>query len=66
MLKHQKYRPEFTGGIEAKLLKSWHIELLKKVKSKQIFLAYDTPDYLSSLDNAVKFFSEVCYGNGSI
>ena len=43
MLKRQKQRPDFRGGIEAKLLKSWHIELFREVKTKQIFFAYDTP-----------------------
>ena len=46
MLKRQKHRPDFRGGIEAKLLKYWHIDLFKEVKPKQIFFAYDTPDDL--------------------
>jgi hypothetical protein len=45
MLKRQKYgRPEFTGGLEAKRLKDWHIDLLRDLKPKEIFFAYDTPD----------------------
>ena len=32
MLKRQKHKPEFKGGIEAKLLKSWHVELFRQVK----------------------------------
>lgn len=61
-----KHRPEFTGGIEAKLLKSWHIELFKEVKPKQIFFAYDSPDDLSPLENATHLFSKVGYGNRNI
>ena len=44
MLGRQKERPVFTGGLEAKGLKEWHVELLAKVKPKAMFFAYDTPD----------------------
>lgn len=66
MLKRQKHRPEFTGGIEAKLLKSWHIELFKQVKPKQIFFAYDTPDDLPPLEHAAQLFKHAGYGNRNI
>ena len=66
MLKRQKQRPEFRGGIEAKLLKSWHIDLFQQVKPKQIFFAYDTPDDLPPLEHAAHLFREAGYGNRSI
>lgn len=45
MLKNQKLgRPMFTGGLEAKRLNDWHIELLRWLRPKEIFFAYDTPD----------------------
>ena len=66
MLKRQKQRPEFSGGIEAKLLKAWHVELFREVKSKQIFFAYDTPDDLPPLEHAAHLFREAGYGNRSI
>ena len=66
MLKRQKHKPEFTGCIEAKLLKSWHLELFRQVKPKQIFFSYNTPDDLSPLENATHLFSEAGYGNRSI
>lgn len=44
MLKRQTKRPELTGGLEAKLLKPWHVELMLEVKTSQMFFAYDTPD----------------------
>lgn len=34
---------EFTGGLEAARLQPWHAEALRKLKPKQIFLAYDEP-----------------------
>lgn len=55
MLKRQKYgRPMFTGGLEAKRLKDWHVELLRKVRPKEIFFAYDTPDDYEPLVEAGK------------
>jgi hypothetical protein len=44
MLKKQHETPVFTGGLEAKLLKSWHVDLLREVKPKRMYFAYDTPD----------------------
>lgn len=44
MLKHQPVRPKFTGGLEAKLLKSWHCDMLRESGAQRIYFAYDTPD----------------------
>jgi len=44
MLKSQKERPEFTGGLEAKIIKPWHAAKLFKAKTKRMYFAYDTPD----------------------
>lgn len=44
MLKRQAEKPVFTGGLEAKLLKEWHVDLLREVKPKRMYFAYDTPD----------------------
>lgn len=54
MLKRQKQRAEFTGGIEAARLKKWHVDLFADLKPKQIFFAYDTPDDLDPLIEAGK------------
>ena len=43
---------EFTGGLEAKRLKDWHIELLKELRPKQIFFAFDTDDDWEPLEEA--------------
>jgi len=46
MLKTQKERPIFTGGLEARLLRSWHVDLLRESKAQRFYCAYDTPrDY---------------------
>lgn len=44
MLLRQTERPSFTGGLEAKILKQWHVDRLKEVRPRQMFFAYDTPD----------------------
>ena len=44
MLKRQKRRAEFTGGLEAALLNDWHVGLLTDLRPNQMFFAYDTPD----------------------
>lgn len=59
MLSQQKRKPEFTGGLEAVRLKAWHAEELKKLKPKQMFFAYDTPDDLEPLIEAGKLLQAV-------
>jgi radical SAM superfamily enzyme YgiQ (UPF0313 family) len=55
MLKHQKLgRPMFTGGLEAARLKDLHVDLLRDLKPKEIFFAYDTPDDYEPLVEAGK------------
>lgn len=54
MLSRQKEKPQFTGGLEAAILKEWHVKELKKLKPKTLFFAYDTPDDLEPLREAGK------------
>lgn len=55
MMKRQPYgKPEFTGGLEAAILKDWHVEELRKLNPKSLFFAYDTPDDLEPLREAGK------------
>jgi hypothetical protein len=58
MLKRQKQPIEFTGGLEAKLLKLWHVDLLTTIRLKQLFCAYDTPDDLEPLIEAGKMLKK--------
>lgn len=52
MLKRQPERPQFTGGLEAARLQSWHVKLLWDTGVEQMFFAYDTPDDLEPLVQA--------------
>jgi len=58
MLKKQKGRKEFTGGLEAALLKEWHVIELKEIKPYQIFFAYDTPNDREPLFEAGKLLKK--------
>lgn len=58
MLKRQPERPCFTGGLEAKLLKPWHCELLRAVGTKHMYFAYDTADDLDPLQQAGKMLQD--------
>lgn len=58
MLKRQKNPVEFTGGLEAKRLLPWHVEMLSWLKPKQLFFAYDTPDDYEPLVSAIKLLLE--------
>ncbi|MBR0151074.1 MAG: hypothetical protein IJP89_06910 [Synergistaceae bacterium] len=58
MLSRQKHKARFTGGLEAKLLKAWHCELLRGIKPERIYFAYDTPDDYEPLREASKLLSE--------
>jgi hypothetical protein len=60
------YPPLFTGGIEAKRLKPWHVELFRELRPKRIYFAYDTPDDLPPLEEAMRLFREAEYGSHSI
>lgn len=44
MLLDQKHKARFTGGLEAKLLRGWHCELLAYLEPEYIYFAYDTPE----------------------
>ena len=59
MLKNQKHPGIFSGGIEAKLLRPWHIDLFASIRLKELFCAYDTPDDYEPLIKAGKLLKQV-------
>lgn len=59
MLKRQKKRPVFTGGLEAKILKPWQAEALHELNPKTMYFAYDTPDDYEPLVQASKLLHDV-------
>jgi hypothetical protein len=59
--KKLKRRTFFTGGLEAALIREWHIELLKQLRPKEIFFGCDTEEKFFHLRKAVKLFKEADY-----
>lgn len=49
MLKRQKHRAIFTGGLEPALLQQWQADILHEVKPARLYTAYDTRDDLEPL-----------------
>jgi len=54
MLSMQSRKPEFTGGLEAKLIKPWIANELMWIKPKRIYFAYDTPNDKEPLAEAAR------------
>lgn len=48
----KKKSPILTGGLEAEILKDWHVKLLWDVRPQRMFFAYDTPSDLEPLIEA--------------
>jgi hypothetical protein len=60
MLCRQTERAVFTGGLEANLLKPWHVEAMRALKPapKRMYFAYDTPDDYEPLVEAGKLLRD--------
>ena len=58
MLKRQKERPLLTGGIEARLLRPWHVDLIRETHVKRMYFAYDTADDYEPLVAAGKLLRD--------
>ena len=58
MLSRQHKEIKLTGGLEAKRLEPWHIDLFTKLTFNTIWLAYDTADDYDPLYNAAKMLRE--------
>ena len=65
MLKRQTHPAAFTGGLEAKQLRPWHVDLFVDLKPARMYFAYDTPDDLEPLREARKMLSEAGIRCGS-
>lgn len=63
MLHGQKRRSEFTGGLEASRLTDWLAAAFRRLKPKQMFFAYDTPDDYEPLVEAGKLLREAGFTN---
>jgi hypothetical protein len=65
MLKRQPHRPQFVGGLEAKLLTCHMAAKLRALKPLTMFFAYDTPDDFEPLFQAGKYLREAGFSKES-
>ncbi|MCL2290846.1 MAG: hypothetical protein FWC34_09140 [Bacteroidetes bacterium] len=65
MLKRQKNKPKFTGGLEAKLLTQEMAFKLKELKPSSLFFAYDTKNDFDPLIQAGIFLRNAGFKNNS-
>ncbi len=63
--KKQGHRVQFTGGLEAARLQPWHVTLLRDLKTRRIFFAYDTPDDLEPLREAGRMLLQAGFTTAS-
>ena len=54
MLKRQKKRAVFSGGLEPALLQTWQAEILRELNPKRMYTAYDTLDDYEPLREMAK------------
>ena len=58
MLKWQSRAIQFKGGLDKDFLKPWHVELLKKIKVSELWVACDRPEDLPRLDKAADLLGD--------
>ena len=60
MLKKQKERAVFSGGLEPAFMRPFHAELLKEINPKTMYTAYDTKDDY----DAIRQMADILYDAG--
>jgi hypothetical protein len=58
MLSRQKKAAQFKGGLDIDYLEQWHVELLKKIRVDEIWVACDTKQDLVRLDKAADLLAD--------
>jgi len=54
----KKNRHSFPGGLDAGLLRPWHIDLLKSIRLKRLYFACDTIEALPILEQAADLLAD--------
>jgi hypothetical protein len=66
MLRRQKRRVEFTGGLEALSLQDYQVDLLASLRPRpNMFFAYDPQDEFATLESAARRLLEAGFTRGS-
>ena len=58
MLSRQKKAAQFKGGLDIDYLQPWHVELMKKIRTGELWVACDCEKDLTRLDKAKDLFSD--------
>ncbi len=58
MLRQQKEPAQFSGGLDAGLLRPWHIDLLNSIRVKRVYFACDTIEALPILEQAANLLAD--------
>ena len=59
MLKKQNKAATFSGGIDAALLKEWHVDLFKSIKIHELWFACDATSRLETLEKAAELLGNI-------
>ncbi|RPJ04650.1 MAG: hypothetical protein EHM36_09685 [Deltaproteobacteria bacterium] len=57
MLRRQKERIKFSGGLDPRFLKKWHVELLKTIRIDEAWISCDEPRMLKWVERAADLLS---------
>jgi hypothetical protein len=57
MLRRQPKPASFSGGLDAQLLKPWHVDLLKSIRIKRMWFACDSESGFPALERAADLLS---------
>ncbi len=66
MLSRQSKQAHFPGGLEAALLREWHVDLLLKSRIGSLWFAYDEPSDLEPLIHARRLFNAVKFNRNKL
>jgi len=58
MLSQQRKAAKFSGGLDIDYLTEWHVEQLKKIRVKELWVACDTEGALKKLDKVADLLSD--------
>lgn len=59
MLRGQARAAVFSGGLDLRLLQSWHVSLLASIRLREIWVACDSPSSLPRLAHAAEILAEI-------
>lgn len=59
MLEKQKEAAMFNGGLQADRLSTWHIDQMRRIRIRRLFLAYDRPVQIVAVQTAVRMLAEL-------